>query len=132
MEQAKSLAANLQFQGAPLEEATKQIMNLYQLFLAVDATQVEINPFGETPDGRGAVRFEVLYLRIDLNFKNLFSVVCFDAKINFDDNAKFRQNEIFLQEDTMESDPREVEASKHNLNYIGMDGNIGCLGIDHD
>ncbi len=52
-----SLSANLQFQGAALEEAAQQIMNLYQLFLAVDATQVEINPFGETPDGRGAVRF---------------------------------------------------------------------------
>ncbi len=64
-----------------------------------------------------------------MNRVDIFSVVCFDAKINFDDNAKFRQKEIFLQEDTMESDPREVEASKHNLNYIGMDGNIGCLGI---
>ena len=56
-------------------------------------------------------------------------VVCFDAKINFDDNAQFRQREIFSEEDTAESDPREVAATKHNLNYIGMDGNIGCLGI---
>ena len=55
-------------------------------------------------------------------------VVCFDAKINFDDNARYRQKDIFAQEDTTESDPREVEAAKHNLNYIGMDGNIGCLG----
>ncbi|KAH7937040.1 hypothetical protein HPB49_007557 [Dermacentor silvarum] len=54
-------------------------------------------------------------------------VVCFDAKINFDDNAAFRQQDIFAQEDTSESDPREVLASKHNLNYIGMDGNIACL-----
>jgi hypothetical protein len=57
------------------------------------------------------------------------TVVCFDAKINFDDNAKFRQKEIFAQEDTAESDPREVEAAKSDLNYIGMTGNIGCLGI---
>ena len=56
------------------------------------------------------------------------SVVCFDAKINFDDNAKFRQRDIFLLEDHAESDPREVEATQHNLNYIGMDGSIGCLG----
>ena len=57
-----------------------------------------------------------------------FTVVCFDAKINFDDNAKFRQKEIFAQEDTSENDPREVEAAKSDLNYIGMTGNIGCLG----
>ena len=56
------------------------------------------------------------------------SVVCFDAKINFDDNAQFRQREIFSQEDTSEGDPREVEATQHGLNYISMDGNIGCLG----
>ena len=55
-------------------------------------------------------------------------MVCFDAKINFDDNAKFRQKPIFEQEDTAESDPREVEAAKSDLNYIGMTGNIGCLG----
>ena len=55
-------------------------------------------------------------------------MVCFDAKVNFDDNAEFRQKDIFALDDKNESDPREVEASKHNLNYIGMDGNIGCLG----
>ena len=55
-------------------------------------------------------------------------MVCFDAKINFDDNAKFRQREIFAQEDISEADPREVEATKYDLNYIGMTGNIGCLG----
>ena len=55
-------------------------------------------------------------------------MVCFDAKISFDDNAKFRQKPVFDQEDTSESDPREVQASKNNLSYIGMEGNIGCLG----
>jgi len=80
---------------------------LYDLFKAVDATQVEINPFGETPDGR---------------------VVSFDAKINFDDNAEFRQKQIFEMRDSAEEDPREVAASKFNLSYVGMDGNIGCLG----
>ena len=57
-----------------------------------------------------------------------YAVVSFDAKINFDDNASFRQKDVFSLDDTTESDQREVEASKHNLNYIGMDGNIGCLG----
>ena len=56
-------------------------------------------------------------------------MVSVDAKIGFDDNSQFRQKEIFELDDTTESDPREVEASKYNLNYIGMDGNIGCLGI---
>ena len=56
-----------------------------------------------------------------------WKVVCVDAKIGFDDNAKFRQKDIFDMEDMTESDPREVEANKYNLNYIGMDGNIGCL-----
>lgn len=55
-------------------------------------------------------------------------MVCFDAKINFDDNAKFRQQHIFEQEDKSESDPREVQATQYDLNYISMDGNIGCLG----
>ena len=54
--------------------------------------------------------------------------MCFDAKINFDDNAEFRQKSVFAMDDMAESDPREVEASRHNLNYIGMDGNIACLG----
>jgi len=68
-------------------------------------------------------------VHINANIAFLFhAVVSFDAKINFDDNAAFRQKEAFALDDTTESDQREVEASKHNLNYIGMDGNIGCLG----
>ena len=55
------------------------------------------------------------------------TVVCFDAKINFDDNASFRQQAIFDQRDTAEEDPREVAAAQFNLNYIGMEGEIGCL-----
>ncbi|XP_064399963.1 succinate--CoA ligase [GDP-forming] subunit beta, mitochondrial-like [Halichondria panicea] len=105
-EQARQMAENLEFKGTALEEAAQQITHLYNMFIGVDATQVEINPLGETPQGK---------------------VVCFDAKINFDDSAKFRQADIFKQEDTSESDPREVEAAKDDLNYIGMTGNIGCL-----
>lgn len=104
--QARKMAGFLKFEGSKLDVAAEQIKLLYKLFLKVDATQIEINPFGETPDGQ---------------------VVCFDAKMNFDDNAAFRQKEIFAMDDTSESDKREVEAQKHNLNYIGMDGNIGCM-----
>ncbi|KAF4533391.1 hypothetical protein B566_EDAN003683 [Ephemera danica] len=86
--------------------AASEIQKLWQLFLKVDALQLEINPLVETDDGQ---------------------VVSVDAKLNFDDNAKFRQKEIFALEDASEIDPREYEAAKHNLNYIGMSGNIGCL-----
>ncbi|KAJ7377863.1 Succinate--CoA ligase [GDP-forming] subunit beta, mitochondrial [Desmophyllum pertusum] len=103
---ARYLAEKLEFKGPLLEQAAEQIKSLYELFLKVDATQVEINPFGETPDGK---------------------VVCFDAKFNFDDSAKFRQKEVFAMDDQSESDPREVEAGKYDLNYIGLDGNIACL-----
>jgi len=100
------MASNLGFKGELAEQAKVQMRRLYDLFLGVDASQVEINPFAETKDGR---------------------VVCFDAKISFDDNASFRQKEVFAMRDTAEEDPREVEASKHDLNYIGMDGNIACM-----
>jgi len=106
IDQAMEMAANLNFTGDNQKTAAEQIIKLYNLFIAVDASQVEINPFGETPDGE---------------------VVCFDAKINFDDNAEYRQKEIFAMGDTTESDPREVEAEKFGLNYIGLDGDIGCL-----
>ncbi|XP_059162998.1 succinate--CoA ligase [GDP-forming] subunit beta, mitochondrial-like [Physella acuta] len=104
--QALTMAKNLGFTGEKTKQAAEQMHKLYKLFLKVDATQLEINPFGETNDGK---------------------VVCFDAKINFDDNAQFRQKEVFAMDDMSENDPREVEAAKHNLNYIGMDGNIACL-----
>jgi len=104
--QAMKMAKNLEFIGDKQQVAADQIKNLYKLFLDVDATQVEINPFGETDDGE---------------------VVCFDAKMNFDDNAEFRQKEIFAMDDESDSDPTEVEAAKSGLSYISMDGNIACL-----
>ena len=58
-------------------------------------------------------------------------MVCFDAKFNFDDNSRFRQKEIFALEDNTETDPREVQAAEQDLNYIGMDGNIACLGREN-
>lgn len=58
---------------------------------------------------------------------NYYLVVCFDAKLNFDDNAEFRQKQIFDEQDLSEVDPREIRAAKLGLSYIQMDGNIGCL-----
>jgi len=105
-EQANKLASFLGFTNDQHKQASSEITKLYKLFIGVDATQVEINPFGESKEGE---------------------VVCFDAKINFDDNAKFRQQEVFAMDDGTETDAREVEASKHDLNYIPLDGNIACM-----
>lgn len=90
-----------------LEKAMYELRNLWKLFVDIDALQIEINPLVETTDKQ---------------------VVAVDAKIAFDDNAQFRQQDLFALEDVSEKDPREVDASRFNLNYIGMDGNIGCLG----
>jgi len=102
----QEMADHLGFEGDQAEQAKTQIEQLYNLFIEVDSTQVEINPFAVTPDGQ---------------------VVCFDAKIGFDDNASFRQKDIFAIGDTSEDDPREVAAAKIGLNYVGLDGNIGCM-----
>lgn len=75
--------------------------------MAVDAVQIEINPLVESLDNK---------------------VVCVDAKIQFDDNSHFRHQDIFELNEISELDPREVIAHSHNLNYIALDGNIGCLG----
>jgi len=88
-------------------QAAIEIKKLWEFFLSVDAVQIEINPLVETSDNK---------------------VVCVDAKIQFDDNSQFRHQDIFELDEISESDPREVMANKHNLNYIGMSGNIGCLG----
>ena len=63
-----------------------------------------------------------------MNLIKIFLVVCMDAKLNFDDNAGFRQDSLFKQRDWTQEDEREVEAASYNLNYIGLDGSIGCLG----
>lgn len=91
---------------AARKQASNLIRNLYKLFVEKDCTLIEINPLAETHDGK---------------------VLCIDAKLNFDDNAEFRQKEIFAFRDSSQEDPREVAAHKAELNYIGLDGNIGCL-----
>ncbi len=104
--QARKLAKQLQFESAQLKAAAKLFDGLYRTFVGLDCSMVEVNPLVVTTDG------EVLAL---------------DAKFNFDDNALYRHPEVAALRDTAEEDPREVEASKHGLNYIGLDGNIACL-----
>lgn len=87
-------------------EVTQILLNLYKLFQDKDASMVEINPFAEDSTG---------------NF------VCLDAKLKFDDNADFRQKEIFDLRDWSQEDAKEVEAANFNLNYIALDGDIGCM-----
>ena len=82
------------------------MIRLYDLFISNDVTLLEINPLAETPTN---------------------SVIAADAKIVFDENAAFRQEAIFKLRDESQEDSREVAASKYNLNYIGLDGNIGCM-----
>ncbi|KAK0161839.1 hypothetical protein PV327_008249 [Microctonus hyperodae] len=104
---AQEVAEFLGFHDDELKQkAIYELKNLWKLFVDIDALQIEINPFVETEDKQ---------------------VIAVDAKISFDDNAQFRQKDIFALEDVSEKDPREVEAAKYNLNYISMTGNIGCL-----
>ena len=104
--QALKLGRQLDFRGDQLKAASKLLMNLYNLFVSLDCSLVEINPLVVTKGG------EVLAL---------------DAKFNFDDNALYRHKEVLEMRDLYEEDPREVEASKFRLNYIGLEGNIACL-----
>ncbi|PYJ37717.1 MAG: ADP-forming succinate--CoA ligase subunit beta [Verrucomicrobia bacterium] len=104
--QTRKLAKQLGFESSQLESASKLFGGLYRTFLAFDCSMVEVNPLVVTISG------EVLAL---------------DAKFNFDDNALYRHPEIAALRDVAEEDPREVEASKHGLSYIGLDGNIACL-----
>jgi len=104
--QTRKVAKQLGFESSQLKNATKLFEALYRTFIAYDCSMVEVNPLVLTTKG------EVLAL---------------DAKFNFDDNALYRHPEIVAMRDTAEEDPREVEASKHGLSYIGLDGNIACL-----
>lgn len=105
--EALDLAKKLGFSSAEAEkEAADILQKLYKIFKDKDATQIEINPLAETKDGH---------------------VLCMDAKFGFDDNAEFRQADVYALRDITQEDPAEVEAQKYNLNFIKLDGNIGCL-----
>ena len=104
--QARKIAFALGLSGAQINPAVKFLIGLYRAFLETDASLVEINPFITTTDGR---------------------VFALDAKMTFDDNALFRHADIRDLRDLTEEDPLEVEASKYNLNYIKLDGSVGCM-----
>jgi len=94
------------FVSGDKDAAADQIRALYDLFVARDCTMVEVNPLAEDIDG---------------------NLIAADAKIGFDDNAEFRQKAIHEQRDESQENPIEVEAKKHDLNYIKLDGNVACM-----
>eukprot|EP00980_Cylindrotheca_fusiformis_P005549 scaffold1173_cov84-Cylindrotheca_fusiformis.AAC.7 len=100
------LGVNTGDDKAAAAAAGEQIKALYKLFVDNDCTMVEVNPLAEDIDG---------------------NLIAADAKIGFDDNASFRQKNIFAMRDMTQEDSREVAASQWDLNYIGLDGNIGCM-----
>ncbi|EKM60854.1 uncharacterized protein PHACADRAFT_247047 [Phanerochaete carnosa HHB-10118-sp] len=105
--EALDIAKKLGFKSEGAQsEAADIFINLYKVYKDKDATQIEINPLGETADGH---------------------VLCMDAKFGFDDNAEFRQKDVFALRDITQEEPSEVEAQKANLNFIKLDGSIGCL-----
>jgi succinyl-CoA synthetase beta subunit len=103
---AGAVAKKIGIPDAAVPQGAKLLQALYRCFNDTDASLAEINPLVVTGDGR---------------------VVALDAKFNFDDNALFRHPEIVAMRDLDEEDPLEIEASKHDLSYISLDGNIGCM-----
>jgi succinyl-CoA synthetase beta subunit len=103
---ARKIAFGLGLEGKEIGSATRLMLGMYKAFVELDASVIEVNPLVVTGAG------EVLAL---------------DAKINFDDNALFRHKDLLAMRDEAEEDPTEVEASKHDLNYVKLDGNIGCM-----
>jgi len=104
--QARKIAFALGLKPAQINPAVQFLTGLYRAFLETDASLVEINPFVSCTDGR------------------LFAL---DAKLTFDDNALFRHKDLLELRDISEEDPLEVEASKYGLNYIKLDGSVGCM-----
>jgi succinyl-CoA synthetase beta subunit len=102
----RRIAFALGLKGAQVQEAVALIGGLYKAFTETDASLVEINPLVINSAGK---------------------LVCLDAKFNFDDNALFRHPDIKALRDETEEDPMELEASKHDLNYVKLDGSIGCM-----
>src|SRR6185312_9886332 len=103
---ARELAFGLGLEGKQIAAATQLMLGMYKAFISLDASIVEINPLVVTGAGE---------------------VIALDAKVNFDDNALFRHPEIEEMRDEAEEDPTELEAAKHQLNYVKLDGNIGCM-----
>ena len=103
---ARQIAFGLGLEGKQVTSAVKLLTSMYEAFTELDASLIEVNPLVVTGSG---------------------DVIALDAKMNFDDNALYRHPEIAEMRDEDEEDPTELEASKHELNYIKLDGNIGCM-----
>jgi len=104
--EARDVARKIGIPEASLGQAAEMLRNLYRCYWETDASLVEVNPLVVTGDGR---------------------VVALDAKLTFDDNALYRHADIAALRDLDEEDPLEIEASKHDLSYISLDGDIGCM-----
>jgi succinyl-CoA synthetase beta subunit len=104
--QARALAFGLGLAGDAFKNGVRLILDLFRLYVATDASLAEVNPLVITRDGR---------------------VLALDAKLNFDDNALYRHPEIVALRDVNEETPLDVEASRYGLNYIKLDGNVGCM-----
>jgi succinyl-CoA synthetase beta subunit len=104
--QARRIAFNINIPAALVNQAVKFMLGLYTVFVEKDCSIAEINPLVVTGEG---------------------SVMALDAKLNFDSNGLFRQKDILEYRDLDEEDPKEIEASKYDLSYISLDGNIGCM-----
>lgn len=102
----EAVANVYELNGDQRDQLMSTVEHLYNLFIKYDASLIEINPLAELTDGR---------------------VLCLDCKINFDDNAEYRHKELFQKRDLTQEDQRDVDATNAGLNYIGLDGSIGCL-----
>ena len=104
--QASQLAYGLGLKSDAFKQAVSTFLKMYDCYVSTDASLLEVNPLVKTKDNH---------------------IIALDAKFNFDSNALFRQNEVLKMRDLSEEDPYEVEASNFNLNYIKLDGNVGCM-----
>ncbi len=104
--QARKIAFNLGLSGEAFKQMVKFVAALYKAYDSIDASMFEINPVLKTSDDK---------------------ILAVDAKVNFDDNGLFRHPDYLAMRDVTEEDPTEVEAGEHNLNYVKLDGNVGCM-----
>ena len=104
--QARKIAFNLGLQGASFKNCVKFVTNLYRAFVDLDCSMLEINPMFKTSDGK---------------------IIAVDCKMDVDDNALMKHPDISTLRDVSEEDPTEVEAAKYNLNFVKLDGNVGCM-----
>jgi len=104
--QARKIAFNLGLSGTAFKSCVKFVTNLYKAFVGLDCSMLEINPMFKTSDAK---------------------IIAVDCKMNIDDNALLRHPDIAAMRDVTEEDPTEVEAAKYNLNFVKLDGNVGCM-----